>query len=284
MRVNTGAVEQTMKKMDKEGDHMYLLKRFPLVLAILLFCFPLSWAAAQGDTASPLPPKPKNLVAFVIDDFGNNMAGTEEMLNLPVPLTVAVMPFMPSTKQDAELAHKKGHDVFVHMPMEPVKGKRSWLGPGAITTDLSDEEIRQRVEKAIDDVPHAIGMNNHMGSKVTADERIMRIIMSVVKKRGLIYLDSKTTDKSVAGKIAEEMGVPHAENQIFLDDVYSVPHITKQMEKICKLIGNHPLCIAIGHVGPPGKKTASVLRQYIPRIQKEAEFVTISQLIHQVGH
>ncbi|MGG4414299.1 divergent polysaccharide deacetylase family protein [Brevibacillus agri] len=273
-----------MKKMDKEGDHMYLLKRFPLVLAALISCFTFSWTAAAGDTAPPAQPKPKHLVAFVIDDFGNNMAGTEEMLNLPVPLTVAVMPFMPSTKQDAELAHKKGHDVFVHMPMEPVKGKRSWLGPGAITTDLSDEEIRQRVEKAIDDVPHAIGMNNHMGSKVTADERIMRIIMSVVKKRGLIYLDSKTTDKSVAGKIAEEMGVPHAENRIFLDDVYSVPHITKQMEKICKLIGNHPLCIAIGHVGPPGKKTASVLRQYIPRIQKEAEFVTISQLIHQVGH
>ncbi|MGN7471050.1 divergent polysaccharide deacetylase family protein [Brevibacillus sp. SAFN-007a] len=275
-----------MKKMDKEGDTMNSLKRLLLVLPLLLsfFLFSLTAAAGDTDTTPVAQPKPKHLVAFVIDDFGNNMAGTEEILNLPVPLTVAVMPFLPSTKQDAELAHQKGHDVFVHMPMEPVKGKRSWLGPGAITTDLSDEEIRQRVEKAIDDVPHAIGMNNHMGSKVTADERIMRIIMSVVKKRGLIYLDSKTTEKSVAGKIAAEMGVPYAENRIFLDDVYSVPHITKQMEKICKLIGNHPLCIAIGHVGPPGKKTASVLRQYIPRIQKEAEFVTISQLIHPVGH
>lgn len=261
---------------------MYWRKPFAFFIALLLLACASRTAAAPPPTEGE--PAAKKVIAFVIDDFGNNMSGTAEILALPVPLTVAVMPFLPSTKQDAELAHQKGHDVFVHMPMEPVKGKRSWLGPGAITTDLSDEEIRSRVQKAIDDVPHAIGMNNHMGSKVTANERIMRIVMQVVKERGLIYLDSRTTDKSVASKIAAEMGVPHTENQIFLDDVYSVPHITQQMEKVCKRIGNHPICVAIGHVGPPGKKTASVLQQYIPRIQKEAEFVTISKLIQQTIH
>lgn len=252
----------------------------------LLFTLLLTLGALPATANPSVEPGPSGnkLMAFVIDDFGNNMQGTEDMLSMPVPLTVAVMPFLPSTKQDAELAHQKGHDVLVHMPMEPMKGKRSWLGPGAITADLSDEEIRNRVQKAIDDVPHAIGMNNHMGSKITADERIMRIIMKVVKERGLIYLDSKTTDKSVAAKVAAEMGVPHAVNQVFLDDTYSVQHITKQMEIVCKRIEKQPLCIAIGHVGPPGKKTASVLRQYIPRIQKEAEFVTISKLIQQAAH
>jgi len=258
--------------------------RISLLCAVFFFLCTnsLGFAAPAPNPISPAPPK--KAVAFVIDDFGNNMAGTEEILTLPVPLTVAVMPFMPSTKKDAELAHQRGHDVFVHMPMEPNKGKKSWLGPGAITADLSDEEIRQRVQKAIDDVPHAIGMNNHMGSKITANEHIMRIIMEVVKERGLIYLDSKTTDKSVAVKLAAEMGVPCAENQIFLDDVYSIPHITRQMEKICKRIGTLPICVAIGHVGPPGKKTASVLRQYIPQIQKEATFVTISQLVQKPFH
>ncbi|MBW5467950.1 divergent polysaccharide deacetylase family protein [Brevibacillus formosus] len=256
-------------------------KSLPLLLTLFL-----SFGSLPATANPSVEPKPaeKKVIAFVIDDFGNNMQGTEEILSMPVPLTIAVMPFLPSTKKDAELAHQKGHDVILHMPMEPMKGKRSWLGPGAITADLSDEEIRSRVEKAIDDVPHAIGMNNHMGSKITADERIMRIIMKVVKERGLIYLDSKTTDKSVAGKLAVEMGVPFAENLYFLDDIYTVPHITKQMEKICQRIGSHPICIAIGHVGPPGKKTASVLRQYIPRIQKEAEFVTISKLIQQTAH
>lgn len=209
------------------------------------------------------------------------MKGTDDILSMPVPLTIAVMPFLPSTKKDAELAHKNGHDVIVHMPMEPIKGKASWLGPGAITSDLTDEEIRSRVNKAIDNVPHAIGMNNHMGSKVTADERIMRVVMSVLKERGLFYLDSKTNYRSVAGKMAEKLGVPHIDNEMFLDDSHTTEHITKQMERVCARLDQGPSCIVIGHVGPAGKKTASILRQYIPRIQKEAEFVTISKMIFQ---
>ena len=116
-------------------------------------------------------------LAIVIDDFGNNMPGTEEILNLPIKLTAAIMPFLPSTKSDAELAFKNGHDIIVHLPMEPKKGKKTWLGPQAITTDLSDDEIRRRVVAAIQDVPHAVGMNHHMGSKATEDERVMRIVL-----------------------------------------------------------------------------------------------------------
>jgi polysaccharide deacetylase 2 family uncharacterized protein YibQ len=246
---------------------------FSFLLALVLSVQSASTLTAANEQA------PKKRVAFVIDDFGNNMPGTLEMLNMPVPLTVAVMPFLPSTKRDAEIAHRNHHEVFVHLPMEPVKGKRSWLGPGAITTDLRSEEVRHRVRQAIDDVPHAIGINNHMGSKATADERIMRAVLEVCKERGMIYLDSKTTEKSVAAKVADELGVPCLENEIFLDELYNVRHITKQMERVCHWIDNKQECIAIGHVGPPGKKTASVLRRYIPRIQKEARFVTISKLL-----
>ncbi|WP_307786948.1 divergent polysaccharide deacetylase family protein [Pseudogracilibacillus auburnensis] len=122
----------------------------------------------------------------MIDDLGNNMKGTDEILNLPIPLTVAIMPFMPTTKRDAELAHKNGHEVIVHMPMEPQRGKKSWLGPGAITSDLSDEEVRQRVLDAFTDVPHAVGMNNHMGSKITEDERIMKIVLEICQENGIL--------------------------------------------------------------------------------------------------
>lgn len=262
---------------------MQLKKLFPYVLVCFLITCTngiQATASTPGLSPAPLPAKPKQ-VAFVIDDFGNNMKGTEEMLSMPVPMTIAVMPFLPSTKKDAELAFKNGHDVIIHMPMEPLKGKASWLGPGAITTDLSDEEIRSRLHKAIDEVPHAIGMNNHMGSKATADERVMRIVMSVLKERGLFYLDSKTNHRSVAGKMAKEVGVPFIENQMFLDDSYTTEHITKQMEVACHRIDRQERCIVIGHVGPAGKKTASILRQYIPRIKKEAEFVTISELVFQ---
>jgi polysaccharide deacetylase 2 family uncharacterized protein YibQ len=218
-------------------------------------------------------------VAIVIDDFGNGMNGTKDMLDLQIPLTIAVMPFLPTTRIDAQMAHEKGHDVLVHLPMEPLRGKKSWLGPGAITTDLSNDEIRKRVEAAIDDVPFAIGINNHMGSKATADERVMKVVVEICKERGLGILDSRTTHKSVMGKLARQMGVPFAENQLFFDDVYTISHISKQMSKLRKLIKEQDECIAIGHVGLPGKKTAQVLKSSIALIQQEARFVPISKLM-----
>jgi uncharacterized protein len=246
------------------------MKRIVLLLLALL-TFQGSFMGAQETTVKR--------VAIVIDDFGNNMAGTEEILNMPIPLTIAVMPFLPTTKRDAEWAKQKGHDVIVHMPMEPKKGKKSWLGPGAITTDLSDDEIRKRVKAAIDDVPHAIGMNNHMGSKVTADPRVMNIILEVCKERNLMYLDSRTTHKSVVSSIAGKLGVPVIENHIFLDEIYRTSHISKQVRLLIKHLQQHSECIAIGHVGPPGEKTAAVLKQSIPAIQKKAKFALISELV-----
>ncbi|HDR3887969.1 TPA: divergent polysaccharide deacetylase family protein [Bacillus cereus] len=219
-----------------------------------------------------------NKVAIVIDDFGNNMKGTDKMLSLPIPLTVAVMPFLPSTKQDAIAAHKKGHEVIIHMPMEPIRGKKEWLGPKAITTDLSDEEINNRLEQAIQEIPHAIGMNNHMGSKVTADERIVRLILSACKKHGLFYLDSKTNPNSVVPKIGKELGVPIIENQLFFDDVYTVNHISKQAQLLIKKIQDKPIMVAIGHVGAPGEITSRVIETSIPKIREHADFIFLSDL------
>jgi polysaccharide deacetylase 2 family uncharacterized protein YibQ len=220
-----------------------------------------------------------NRVAIVIDDFGNDMKGTEEILHLPVKLTIAVMPFLSTTKQDAELAHELGHEVILHLPMEPVKGKRSWLGPGAITTDLSNKEIAKRVYAAIDAVPYAVGINNHMGSKVTADERVMRIILGICKERHLYYLDSKTSRKSVISKIATELSVPYLENELFFDEVYTTNHIVKQTNQLIRKIEVDDSIIAIGHVGIAGEKTASVLKQYIPALKKKAEPVTLSTIL-----
>lgn len=229
-------------------------------------------------SASAVEPAPQKKIAIVIDDLGNDMAGTKEMMELQAPITVAVMPFLPTTKRDAEWAHKMGFDVLVHMPMEPVKGKKSWLGPGAITTDLSDEEIRKRVLAAIEEVPFAIGMNNHMGSKVTADPRVMRIVLQVCKEKDFLYLDSKTSHKSVVRQTAQELGVRTLENNLFMDDVYTRAHIVKQGLKLQKYVDSHEATVVIGHVGPPGKHTAAVLKETIPTLQKKGQIVTISKL------
>ncbi|WP_241675044.1 divergent polysaccharide deacetylase family protein [Paenibacillus luteus] len=225
------------------------------------------------------PIKDIRKISIVIDDFGNGMNGTAEMLKLPVKITAAIMPFMPTTKQDAEEAYRLGHDVIVHMPMEPNKGLKKWLGPGALTTDLSDAEVKKRVEDAILDVPHAIGMNNHMGSKVTADERMMRIVLGVCKEHGLFFLDSRTTYKTVVPKVAAELGVSLVSNDVFLDDVYTVEHITKQIGMLRKHLESHASCITIGHVGPAGLKTAAVLKQSIPGMQQNVQFVKLTSLI-----
>ncbi|HZG56269.1 divergent polysaccharide deacetylase family protein [Paenibacillus sp.] len=246
-------------------------------------CVGFAAAAAPARAAAFAPSEATDdaprRVAIVIDDFGNAMDGTKEMLELPVPITVAVMPFLPTTKRDAEAAHRAGHEVIVHLPMEPVRGKRSWLGPGAITTDLSDMEIRNRVAAAIDDVPHARGVNNHMGSKATADARVMRIVMEVCRERGLYYLDSRTSPRSKAPEEAERFGVPLISNDLFLDDTYTSAHVYKQLRMLERKLERQSDSIVIGHVGPPGRITSAALRAAIPRLQRDARFVRVSELL-----
>ncbi|WP_159881127.1 divergent polysaccharide deacetylase family protein [Paenibacillus puerhi] len=240
-------------------------------------------AAPAASSASPLKipgSGETRRVALVIDDFGNDMKGTEQMMELPIPFAAAVMPFLPTTKRDAEWAHRKGQTVLVHVPMEPFNGRPEWLGPGAITTKLSDEEVRQRITAAIEDVPYAVGINNHMGSKATADERVMRIVLTVCKEKGMFMLDSRTNYKSVVGKLAAELGVPTANNHMFMDDVHTRSHIAKQAVQLQKLAHTREETIVIGHVGASGNHTAEVLKGIIPVIQQSgAAFVPISEMM-----
>ncbi|SET03430.1 divergent polysaccharide deacetylase family protein [Paenibacillus sp. NFR01] len=246
-----------------------------------------SAAAIVGLLASvilTLPPaahaeEGRSKVAIIVDDFGNNMRGTDEMLALPIKITVAVMPFLSTTEKDALRAHERGFDVLVHLPMEPKHGKPEWLGPGAVLTSMSDAEVKARVEAALDNVPFAIGINNHMGSKVTGDERVMNIVLSVCKERGLFFVDSHTNYRSVAGRLAREKGLPPVENHIFLDDIHSSAHVLKQMRLVRERAQDQSYCVTIGHVGIQGKETAAGIRSGIAEMKDKVEFVGISDLI-----
>ncbi|MBE1445185.1 divergent polysaccharide deacetylase family protein [Paenibacillus sp. OAS669] len=250
--------------------------KFWLPLMMILMVIPLYTVHASEEPQASVASK---RIAIVIDDLGNGMQGTEEMMTMPFPLTVAVMPFLPTTRQDAERAHQAGHDVLIHLPMEPLKANHEALGPGVITTRQSEDEIRQRVLEAITDVPYAVGINNHMGSKATADKRVMKVVLQICKEKGLFFLDSKTNYWSVAAEVGKQVGVPVLENQLFLDDRTSKSSIKKQMRGILDLLKHQDQCIAIGHVGRPGKNTSSVLKESYPDMTKEAEFVTVSKLL-----
>lgn len=194
-------------------------------------------------------------IAIVIDDFGNNGQGTEEMLSLGIPITAAVIPFSPYAAAEAELAYNKGHQVIVHMPMEPEVGKLSWLGPRGITCNLSEQEIECRVEEAIKELKYAEGINNHMGSKAMKDSRVVGGVIRIVKKHNMFFLDSKTTDKSVAKSVCSDYLVPFYERDIFLDHQNNTAYIEKQLDKAGALALKQGYAIVIGHVGPAGGMT-----------------------------
>ena len=262
--------------MEKKSFRMVLI-----LMAFLLILLGLSmYVVKQGQSRKVSTyVKTDHKMAIVIDDFGNNMKGTDEILKLNIPITVAVMPFLSTTEQDATRAHDAGKEVIIHMPMEPMKGKASWLGPGALRSSMSDKEIVKALEEAIANVPYAIGMNNHMGSKVTKDERIMRIVLETCKKHKLYYLDSKTSYKSVIPKLAQEIGVPYFENRLFLDDEYTTAHVQKQIGLALTLMESEPLSVIIGHVGVTGIITSSALEKAIPALLERGDIVPLSDLI-----
>ncbi|MFC3804006.1 divergent polysaccharide deacetylase family protein [Cohnella sp. GCM10012308] len=265
------------KRLLKRGG--IRLAAFAAAALMALSATPAQAVAETGMPAGQNAPT-EHVVAVVIDDFGNRMKGTAEMLRLPIPITAAVMPFLPTSQADAEAAHAAGREVIVHLPMEPVRGKASWLGPRAIMTALPDEEIRLRTEAAIADVPHAVGMNNHMGSRATADERVMRIVLQVCKEHGLFFLDSRTSYKTVVPKLAREMGVPLLQNDLFLDDVYTDRHVAGQMLLLKARAQKHDRTVVIGHVGPPGLITSGQLAAAAPSLrQASVRFVKLSELL-----
>lgn len=141
-----------------------------ILIPFFLFSFQLKVYAENNNT--------KQLrAAIIIDDFGGCTRGVKEFLEGNVPITVAIMPFTEKSKEHAEWAHENGFEVMIHLPMQPKRGKRSWLGPKPITVDLSPEEVKGRVKEAIQDIPYAVGLNNHMGSLAVENEEIVRIML-----------------------------------------------------------------------------------------------------------
>lgn len=245
----------------------------------ILMLFVLSIAIDPAPSMATDLESPK--AAIIIDDFGGYTGGVEKFLNADIPITVAIMPFLDGSTEQAELAYDLGFEVMIHLPLEPKKGKQSWLGPLPITSDLETEEVKRRVKKAIEDVPHARGLNNHMGSKIVGNERIVRAILEVAKEHNLYIVDSATSGDSVLGQVAEEMNIPFAKRDTFLDDSYSSRnHVYKQMLTLCKLAKEKGQAIAIGHVGVKGLDTFNGINDALPYFEdNNVKIVPASHLI-----
>lgn len=226
--------------------------------------------------------KPK--VAIIIDDFGQPFnKGREEILALKeYPLTLAVMPNLEKTSEDALRAQECGFDVLIHMPMQPVNGKKSWLGPGVITKYMTSEQITKNLENALKQIPMAVGINNHMGSLVTQRKDLMLPVMKFLKENEMFYIDSRTTEKSVCDTVAKEIGVPFDKCNSFLDDKNDYASIKKEILKLGETARKGGYAIGIGHVGHQGLNTARALKDTLPILKSEGiELVYVSELIQR---
>jgi polysaccharide deacetylase 2 family uncharacterized protein YibQ len=233
--------------------------------------------AGHTTTIAPTP----CYVALIIDDWGNNGDGIAELLEVDIPITAAVMPFCPYTRNDADLAHNAGFEVILHLPMQATNGHSSWLGPRPITTDLTNEEIRQRVNDACDDVRWAVGINNHMGLIAMQDHRVMREIMTVAKERNLCFIDSVTCYNSAVAEVAEEVGVTHYKRNVFLESRgRSLATVEKQLLKLIDYAQRRGYAIGIGHVGTEGgRTTVQAIKNMAPIMQERGvKFIFISQI------
>ncbi|MCT4621805.1 MAG: divergent polysaccharide deacetylase family protein [Marinisporobacter sp.] len=249
-------------------------------VVIFVICLLIIGIFAKYNKDSKINSTPAGYVALVIDDLGYHGNGTDELFKLNIPITAAVMPFSPLTKRDAEAAHKAGIEVIMHVPMEPVVGKKEWLGPRGITCDLSDEEIKLRIKEGLEEINYAVGMNNHMGSKATQDKRVMEDILAIAKEKDLFFLDSKTNPNSIVEDVAEKLDVSYFERDIFLDNIKDQKSIEKQLEKLKVVALEKGYAIGIGHVGAEGGTiTINGIKNMVPVLEREGiEFINISKL------
>ena len=232
---------------------------------------------AAGEPASGVRPsdEPAHL-AIVIDDAGYNLSLLEPFLKFPAPLTVAVLPHLEYSSDAARRTLEAGKEVILHCPMEPIGD--SDPGPGVIEDGLEAEEIRDLLDRAFTSVTEAGGMNNHMGSKVMQDPRVMDIIMEYLEEKGKFFLDSRTVSSSVAESAAEEHGVLHLSRSVFLDNDGSADAIRKQLIDGVELAKHQGYAILIGHVYNPAIIT--VLEEIYPTLEGQGVRVTfLSELL-----
>lgn len=233
--------------------------------------------------ASPVPGRPA-LLAIVIDDLKTGAPGFKELMALNIPLTFALFPDQPGAGALAKQVTARGHEVILHLPMDAGKVNPVWYAGRALSAAQTDEEIQALVGEWFRKVPQARGMNNHMGTLATADERVMRAVIAEARSRSKFVLDSMTTEATVMPKVAVEMGVPCLQRSLFLDHEPGKEVAAEQLEKLSDWAIRHGAAIGIGHVGQGREGTAQALEEMLPQLRDRGiQLVTLSELLRLQG-
>ena len=216
-------------------------------------------------------------LAIIIDDLGRDLPAADSLLALSFPLTVSVLPHLQFSADIAEEAYRRGDVVMLHLPME---SEADGAKPEDIELHVGmyRDQIESTVAGMLATVPHAVGVNNHQGSRATADAALMDALMPVLHKQGLFFIDSRTTAATLAYDAAQRAGVPAASRKVFLDDVVTREAILSQLELAARDARRDGSAIAIGH---PHAETIAALSEGIPRLEAGGiRLVFASDLVH----
>jgi polysaccharide deacetylase 2 family uncharacterized protein YibQ len=246
---------------------------------------PLPDAIPASVTAQPsVPVQAENpqfkapVIAIVIDDMGLDRRHSAQIVALATPITVAYMPYAEQLAQQTSQAWRAGHELMVHMPMEPGNLAQNNPGPDALLVKNGADENVRRLNKNLDSFQGYMGINNHMGSAFTVNRAAITPIMQVLKQKGVWFLDSKTDGRSLAGIVAGEMGVPFAVRDVFLDNVNSKDYVLKQLAETERVARQKGYAVAIGH---PRSGTVQALAEWLPRLaERHIRVVPLSSIIH----
>lgn len=239
--------------------------------------------------AKPLPPRqpiskkkqtpvfkdhPK--VALIIDDLGYHMDTAKKILNLDAVLTCSILPYSPHQKEILALAKKRGFQVMLHLPMEPNEYPDVDPGPGALYTAMTPDERILQLKADLDSVPNIRGVNNHMGSKMTTLSDQMNQIFTVLKKRGLFFVDSRTTAASQCRSSARLFKLPFAERDVFLDHTQTKDAIRHQIEQLINTAEIYGKAVGIAH---PHDITYEVFKEALPALKNRVDLVPASEIV-----
>jgi uncharacterized protein len=230
--------------------------------------------------AVPAPdPAGRPMIAIVLDDVGLNRVNAERAIRLPAPVTLSFMTYAEDLPLQAADARRHGHELMLHVPMQPLDPGVD-PGPDVLRDDLPPEEIYRRLVWGLDRMTGYVGINNHMGSRFTRSIAGMAVVMQELRRRGLLFLDSKTINDSVGDRVATEYGVPHVDRDVFLDndmDSGAVDQMLVELERVARQRG---YAIGIGH---PHPGTLDALIQWLPTLEARGfELVPISTIVRRV--
>ena len=210
---------------------------------------------------------PAGSIAVIIDDVGYPVETIEQFAGFSGKLTFSVIPFLAHSKEYADLFYRKGYEIMLHIPMEPLNYPSDDPGFGAIFTGDTKSTVETKIQRMLDNVPHVRGANNHMGSRATQDFQLMTWALSALGKRNMFFIDSLTTPSSRAYEAARSLGIDAAKRNIFLDNKDDYSEINTQFEKLKDIALKRGIAIGIGHI--QSRHLVDVLNAQLPLLEKE---------------